>query len=79
MGSDNVWLCHTTLLFQLGYQLQTDEALLLSLIKHSQDSKELFIQNAVGWMLREYSKTVSEAVQAFVAGTLLAHSISKKL
>ncbi|MBD1873849.1 DNA alkylation repair protein [Nodosilinea sp. FACHB-131] len=67
------------MLSQLGYQLQTDEALLLSLIKHSQDSKELFTQNAVGWMLREYSKTASEAVQVFVVETLLVPSISKKL
>ncbi|MBD1919035.1 DNA alkylation repair protein [Phormidium sp. FACHB-322] len=41
--------------------------------------KKFFIQNVVGWTLRDYSKTASEAIQAFVAETLLAPSVSKKL
>lgn len=71
-GSDNIWLRRTTLLFQLGYKTQTDEALLFSLIEQNRESKEFFIQKAIGWALREYSKTAPEAVQAFVAEASLA-------
>jgi 3-methyladenine DNA glycosylase AlkD len=71
-GSDNIWLHRATLLFQLGYKTQTDAALLFSLVEQNKDSKEFFIQKAIGWALREYSKTAPEAVQAFVAETLLA-------
>lgn len=36
------------------------------------DSKEFFIRKAIGWALREYSKTDAAAVQAFVAETELS-------
>ncbi|PZU96595.1 MAG: DNA alkylation repair protein [Leptolyngbya sp.] len=71
-GSDNLWLRRTTLLFQLGHKAQTDEALLFVLIEQNRDSREFFIQKAIGWALREYSKTAPEAVQAFVSETSLA-------
>ncbi|MBW4656506.1 MAG: DNA alkylation repair protein [Kaiparowitsia implicata GSE-PSE-MK54-09C] len=70
--SENLWLRRTTLLFQLGYKAETDEALLFSLIEQNSDSKEFFIQKAIGWALREYSKVAPEAVQIFVAETPLA-------
>ncbi len=70
--SENIWLRRTTLLFQLGYKAQTDEALLFSLIQQNQASKEFFIQKAIGWALREYSKVAPEAVQGFVAEAPLA-------
>lgn len=64
--SDNMWLNRAALLFQLGYKKDTDEALLLSeCIKH-RESKEFFIQKAIGWALREYGKTNPEAVRNFV-------------
>lgn len=70
--SDNFWLRRTTLLFQLHYKANTDEELLFSLIRENLDSKEFFIQKAIGWALREYSKTAATAVQDFVAATSLA-------
>jgi 3-methyladenine DNA glycosylase AlkD len=70
--SENIWLRRTTLLFQLGYKAQTDEALLFCLIEQNKDSKEFFLQKAIGWALREYSKTAPEAVKIFVAETALA-------
>lgn len=70
--SDNIWLRRTTLLFQLGYKAQTDAALLFSLVDQNKDSKEFFIQKAIGWALREYSKTAPEAVQGFVSTASLA-------
>lgn len=64
--SDNFWLRRVTLLFQLRYKQETDEALLFSLILENTDSDEFFIQKAIGWALREYSKTNATAVTTFV-------------
>ncbi|MFH7242649.1 MAG: DNA alkylation repair protein [Spirulina sp.] len=75
--SDNLWLRRTTLLFQLGYKAETDTQLLFSLVEENQDSSEFFIQKAIGWALREYSKTAPEAVQDFVSGAALA-SLSQR-
>ncbi len=69
---ENFWLRRTTLLFQLRYKDQTDEALLFALIRENLEDKEFFIQKAIGWSLREYSKTNPEAVQQFVAKTELS-------
>ncbi len=70
--AENFWLRRTTLLFQLGYKAETHEALLFSLVKANQDSSEFFIQKAIGWALREYSKTAPEAVTTFVREESLA-------
>lgn len=69
--SDNFWLRRTTLLFQLHYKAKTDVELLFSLIRENLDSKEFFIQKAIGWALREYSKTDAPAVVDFVQATAL--------
>jgi 3-methyladenine DNA glycosylase AlkD len=36
------------------------------------DSKEFFIQKAIGWALREYSKTNPESVKRFIESNTLA-------
>lgn len=69
--SENFWLRRTTLLFQLGYKTNTDEALLFDIIRENLDSDEFFIQKAIGWVLREYSKTEAESVVQFVHRTNL--------
>lgn len=71
-ASDNFWLRRTTLLFQLSYKVNTNVDLLFSLIRENLDSDEFFIQKAIGWALREYSKTDATAVTQFVAATPLA-------
>lgn len=65
-GSDNIWLRRTTLLFQLKYKARTDDILLFSLITDNQSDTEFFIQKAIGWALREYSKTNPDAVTHFI-------------
>ena len=70
--SDDFWLRRTTLLFQLGYKQKTDAALLFSLIEENLESDEFFIQKAIGWSLREYSKVAPDVVQKYVADTNLA-------
>lgn len=69
---DNIWLRRTTLLFQLRYKENTDEQLLFALIRDNLTSGEFFIQKAIGWALREYSKTNKRAVLDFVGRTPLA-------
>lgn len=69
--AENIWLRRTTLLFQLGYKEGTNANLLFALIRENLDSKEFFIQKAIGWGLREYSKSDAAAVTRFVAETPL--------
>lgn len=64
--SDHMWLNRTALLFQLRYKNGTDADLLFQYISKCADSKEFFIRKAIGWALREYSKTEPDAVISFV-------------
>ncbi|MDZ7742512.1 MAG: DNA alkylation repair protein [Bacteroidota bacterium] len=66
MDSENIWLQRSALLFQLKYKSETDFELMKSTIEELKDSKEFFIRKAIGWVLREYSKTDSAAVIAYV-------------
>jgi 3-methyladenine DNA glycosylase AlkD len=69
---DNYWLRRVAILFQLKYKQQTNEALLYDYMVKNADSKEFFLQKAIGWALREYSKTNPESVKAFIEGNQLA-------
>lgn len=64
--SPNIWLNRTAILFQLHYKQRTNFNLLSELILKSAHSKEFFIQKAIGWALREFSKTDKKAVRNFV-------------
>lgn len=77
MLSDNMWLWRSILLFQLKYKNETDVDILFNSIIQLKDSKEFFIQKAVGWALREYSKTAPEQVIQFVETHQLAN-LSKR-
>lgn len=67
MSSENIWLQRTCLIFQLKYKEKTDFELLKSLIIQLTDSKEFFIQKAIGWALREYSKLFPKKVMDFAS------------
>ncbi|MEH7374150.1 DNA alkylation repair protein [Neobacillus drentensis] len=71
-NDDNLWLRRAALLFQLKYKGKTNEELLYHYIQQNADSKEFFIQKAIGWVLREYSKTNPASVKGFIEGTKLA-------
>jgi len=73
MDSENIWLQRTCLIFQLKYKDKTDFELMKSFIIPLQNSNEFFIKKAIGWALREYSKTNPEAVSEFAE----RHPISK--
>lgn len=66
LNSKNIWLQRTMILFQLKYKEETDEELFYSIIKKLKEIDEFFIQKAIGWALREYSKTNPESVRQFI-------------
>jgi len=72
MKSQNLWLQRVCLLFQLKYKDATDERLLWNCIEQLVSSPEFFIQKAIGWALREYSKTNPQWVKEVVSELPLA-------
>ncbi|MGM0379595.1 MAG: DNA alkylation repair protein [Bacillota bacterium] len=77
INSGNIWLQRTTILFQLAYKEDTDVDLLFNIIKRLKDIDEFFIQKAIGWALREYSKTDPKAVKKFIENNTLSN-LSKR-
>lgn len=65
-GSDNMWMNRTAILFQLKYKEDTDFEYLCELADRFKGEKEFFIRKAIGWALREYSKTNPKAVTEYV-------------
>lgn len=77
LASGNIWLQRTAILFQLKYKTGTDVELMFQIIRRLADSKEFFIRKAIGWALREYSKTNPAAVINFVESQSLSN-LSKR-
>ncbi|MGB5363227.1 MAG: DNA alkylation repair protein [Aureibaculum sp.] len=75
--SNNIWLQRSALLFQLKYKEELDTVLLSNIITHLLGSKEFFINKAIGWILREYSKTNPKWVLELTKRTNL-DQLSKK-
>ncbi|ROL62196.1 DNA alkylation repair protein, partial [Bacteroidetes/Chlorobi group bacterium ChocPot_Mid] len=72
MKSGNMWLQRSALLFQLKYKKNTDEGLLYNYIERLADHKDFFIRKAIGWTLREYSKTNPKSVEKFIKSHTLS-------
>jgi 3-methyladenine DNA glycosylase AlkD len=70
--STNIWLQRSSIMFQKAYKAETDAALLAKYIRNLAGSDEFFVQKAIGWALREYSKTNPGWVNQFVAGNNLS-------
>lgn len=64
--ADNFWLRRVAIDHQLLFKSKTDTALLAEIITNNFGEKEFFINKAIGWALRDYSKTDSEWVRAFI-------------
>ncbi len=71
LQSGNMWLQRSALLFQLKYKEKLDTSLLERTIDPLLGSSEFFINKAIGWVLREYSKTNPEWVRVFADRTPL--------
>ena len=63
---ENIWLRRVSINFQLAYKEKTNCQLLEKIILNNLGSKEFFINKAIGWALREYSKTSPQWVIAFL-------------
>ncbi|WP_026691657.1 DNA alkylation repair protein [Alteribacter aurantiacus] len=63
---ENMWLRRTAILHQLKKKKDTDEDRLFHYCRINREDNEFFIRKAIGWALREYSKTAPEAVEHFI-------------
>lgn len=75
---ENMWLRRTAILYQLKYKQDTDRNILEKVIKDNIEDEEFFIRKAIGWVLREYSKTNKEWVSEFVANNRLSKLSEKE-
>lgn len=78
MGSNNLWLQRSCLLFQLKYRQDTDLELLFGFIGELAGHKSFWIRKAIGWSLREYSKTDPGAVLSYVQSHPELSGLSKR-
>ncbi len=76
--SDNFWLRRTCIIHQLNYKEKTDFTLMKEIITENLGSKEFFINKAIGWALRQYSRVDEEGVRQFVADAPLAPLSAKE-
>ncbi len=64
--SEDMWLRRASIIYQLKYKEQTDTDFLTFAIEKNLGSREFFINKAIGWALRQYSKTDAEWVRNFI-------------
>lgn len=63
---DNFWVRRVAIDHQLLRKERTDTALLEKILIKNFGSREFFINKAIGWSLRDYSKTDPEWVKGFI-------------
>ncbi len=64
--NDNIWIKRTAIEHQLNLKDKTDYELLEKIIVNNFGTDEFFINKAIGWALREYSKTDQNWVKNFI-------------
>jgi len=64
---DNIWLRRVAIDHQLQRKSRTDTGLLETILVNNLGQGEFFIQKAIGWSLRDFSKTDPEWVRGFLA------------
>ena len=64
--SDDIWLRRVAIDFQQEYKEKTNTGLLEKIIINNFGSKEFFINKAIGWSLRDYSKVDPSWVRDFI-------------
>ena len=62
----NIWLRRVAILYQLSLKEKVDEGLLEKILLANLGDNEFFINKAVGWALRDYSKFNPEWVKEFI-------------
>lgn len=64
--SDNIWLRRVAIDHQLLRKEKTDVQLMEKILLNNLDQPEFFINKAIGWALRDYSKTNPDWVASFI-------------
>lgn len=64
--SDNIWLRRVAIDHQLLRKKKTNVQLMEKILLNNLDQTEFFINKAIGWALRDYSKTNPEWVARFI-------------
>ena len=62
----NIWLKRVAILYQLSLKDKVDEIILDKILVNNLGDNEFFINKAVGWALRDYSKFNPEWVREFI-------------
>ena len=73
LASGNIWLQRCCLLYQLKSKAKMDTQRLQYIVQNLLGSKEFFINKAIGWVLREYSRTNPKWVRDFTENNDLAN------
>ena len=63
----NIWIRRMSIIYQLQYKQETDTDILSYAIVMNTNSDEFFINKAIGWALREYSKYNPQWVCSFLS------------
>lgn len=78
IDGDELWLRRLSIICQLGRRGDTDLALLTDAIGAAQEEREFFLRKAIGWALREHSKTDEAWVRTFVDTHPRLSSLSRR-
>lgn len=72
-GDQNFWMRRVAITLQLMEKQNTDTKMLTEAILPDIDTSEFFIQKAIGWALRNYSKVNPQWVGDFIGSHPLSH------
>ena len=67
IGDKDLWIRRTAIISQIKHKERTDHCRLFSYCKRRSNETEFFIRKAIGWALREYSKTDPDRVSEFLS------------
>lgn len=76
--SKNIWLKRVSIIYQLAYKENTNTEILTNHILENAAHNDFFIQKAIGWALREYSKTDYRWALNFVIQNTTLKTLSKR-
>ncbi len=63
---ENFWIRRLAIICQLSLKENTNFIVMKKAIEYNINDNEFFIQKAIGWALREYSKTEPEVVMSYI-------------
>lgn len=62
----HLWVRRTAILSQLKFKKETNQEFLFEAIEGSIEDKDFFARKAIGWALRQYSRTAPDAVIDYI-------------